>query len=73
MISWSFLLCLICLGFAAVVVQFFNDRPANEYFGFAFPQRPGRLVAMALSFALLAVLLIVHALIKVLSSRGGRT
>jgi len=68
-----FLIGLICLGVAWLVHQFFNDRSASEYFGLEFPRRPGRFVAMSFSLALLALLLVTHALVKAFNSRVRRS
>jgi hypothetical protein len=56
-----------------LVVYFFHDRPTAAYFGLAFPQPPGKIMAASFTFALLGTLLMLHAAAKAIFFRGQRS
>ena len=67
----SFTLCVAFLAGAAVVAFVFPGTPPDAYFGLAFPRPPGKFVAASFMFALIGVLLALHALICALA-KGNR-
>jgi hypothetical protein len=62
-------MCILFLVGAAIDISLFHRAP-DAYFGFAFPQPPGRFAAMALAGAIPGFLFAFHAAFSRLSPRS---